>query len=260
MNKAMLYPSWSSRIYSVWYRHYKVYTKNFFSNGFPPFFETTFFLFAFGLGLGSYISPIDGLSYLQFMASAIPVTAAMFTAAFESSIGTYVRLEYEKVYDGMLSGSITADDLIIGEILFCGTKGFFFSASVLIVIAVAGLISAPSALLVPVVGFLTGIMFSALSLWVTSFVKNINHFNFYLSGVLTPLFFFSGIFFPLEQFPPFIQLFCRWLPLTQVAILCRACSLNQWNWSLLLNLLYCLVFISLFTRISLVQLRKRLID
>ena len=33
--------------------------------------------------------------------------------------------------------------------------------------------------LAPLVGFLTGVMFATMSLLVTSFVRNINHFNFY---------------------------------------------------------------------------------
>lgn len=47
-------------------------------------------------------------------------------------------------------------------------------------------------ILTPLVGFFAGMMFGALSLFVTSFVKTINHFNFFLTGCLTPMFFFGN--------------------------------------------------------------------
>ena len=34
------------RLYSVWYRHMRVYTKNLITNGFPPFLEPLIFLAA----------------------------------------------------------------------------------------------------------------------------------------------------------------------------------------------------------------------
>ena len=127
-------PSLFLRLYSVWFRHYRVYTKNLISNGFPPFVEPLIFLSAIGLGLGRYVGLIDGTPYIQFLASGILVPPAMFTAAFECTFGTFLRLEFDKVYDGMISSSITVKDLLIGEMLFAGSKGFFFSSAVLIVI------------------------------------------------------------------------------------------------------------------------------
>jgi len=42
-------PGLASRIYSVWYRHYRVYTKNLISNGFPPFLEPLLFSFFYAV-------------------------------------------------------------------------------------------------------------------------------------------------------------------------------------------------------------------
>ena len=123
----------------------------------------------------------------------------MFTATFECTYGTFIRLEFEKVYDGMLAAPITVHDLIVGEILWAGTKGFFFSFAVLCVLACFRIIHLPQALLAPLVGFLTGVMFSSLSLLVTSFVKTINHFNFFLTGFISPMFFFLRRGLPREQ-------------------------------------------------------------
>ncbi len=172
-------PAFLKRIYSVWFRHFRVYTKSLVSNGFPPFVEPLIFLAGIGLGLGQYVGMIDGMSYIMFLASGIIVPPAMFTSSFECTFGTFIRLEFDKVYDGMVSASLTVRDLFIGEILFAGTKGCFFSGAVLVVVACFGLIDSFMAIFTPLIGFLTGLMFAALALYITSFVCNINQFNFF---------------------------------------------------------------------------------
>ncbi len=253
-------PSLTWRLFSVWFRHYRVYTKNIISNGLPPFVEPLFFLAAIGLGLGSYVGLIQGVPYVKFLAAGINVPPAMFTAAFECSFGTFIRLEFDKVYDGMVSSSITVEDLLIGEIIFAGTKSFFFSAAVLLVITIFGLTGSPMALLAPIGGLLTGLAFGAVSMVVTSVVSTINHFNFYFTGLLTPMFFFSGIIFPLDNLPRALQYVAQIFPLTHSARIIRSLTLNQLDPTLLLDLAYLLVFIVVFGYLAVRRLRTRIIS
>ncbi len=254
------YPSLAQRLFSVWYRHVRVYTKNLVSNGLPPFLEPLLFLAGVGLGLGKYITEsMDGLSYIDFLGTGLLVTAAMFTAAYECTFGTFIRLEFEKVYDGMLAAPITVNDLIIGEIIWAGTKGLFFTFAVLCILTLFGIIHLPEGLLAPLVGFLTGLMFGTLSLWITSFVKTINHFNFYLTGIISPMFFFSGVVFPISNLPPSVRFIAEIVPLTHSVRLARAVSTNHYQLSLLADLLYIAVFIAITGWLAIRRLRKRLI-
>jgi lipooligosaccharide transport system permease protein len=164
---------------------------------------------------------MDGLPYLKFLATGLVTTSPMYTAAFECTYGTFIRMEYDKSYDSMLSTPISFTDLIAGELLWAGTKGLFFSFAVLIVMYLAGVITPGLNLLTPVVGFFTGLMFGALSLLVTSFVRNINHFNFYFTGLLSPMFFFSGVVFSLSSLPAWALPLAEALPLTHAVRLAR---------------------------------------
>jgi lipooligosaccharide transport system permease protein len=241
-------PSRVNRLFSVWYRHFRVYTRSFLSNGLPPFVEPLFFLAGIGLGLGKFVGLINGVSYIEFLAAGIIIPSAMYTAAFECTFGTFIRLDFDKVYDGMLASSIDAYDLLLGEILFAATKSFFFSAA------------SYMSLFAPLIGFFTGLMFASFSLFVTSFVTNINHFNFYFTGLLTPMFFFSGIVFPLSSLPKALIPVAYTLPLTHSADLVRAFCFNNLSLSLLWNVLYIVVFIVFFTYVAVRRLKKRLIQ
>ncbi len=259
-SKPYPYPPLARRLFGVWFRHMRVYTKNIFSNGLPPFLEPLIFLAGVGLGLGKYITQsMEGLTYIEFLGTGLLMTAAMFTASFECTFGTFIRMEFEKVYDGMLAAPITANNLIIGEIIWAGTKGFFFSFAVLCVLTCFGIISLPRGLLAPFIGFFTGLMFSVMALLVTSFVRTINHFNFYFSGFISPMFFFSGVVFPISNLPAYIRPFAEIIPLTHSVRLTRAVCAGQYNMYLLLDMLYIIAFILVIGFFAVKRLKKRLV-
>ena len=260
-SNAPAYPALASRLYSVWFRHMRVYTRHLISNGLPPFLEPLIFLAGVGLGLGKYIlEPMEGLSYIEYLGTGMLVTAAMFTAAFECSFGTFIRMEFEKVYDAMLAAPITVNNLIIGEIIWAGTKGLFFSSAVLCILAAFRIAPMPHSLAAPLVGFITAVMFATFSLLVTSFVKTINHFSFYFTGFISPMFFFSGVVFPIHNLPKFLWPISEILPLTHAVRLARAVCTAQYRPALLLDLLYIAVFILITGFFAIKRLRKRLLN
>jgi lipooligosaccharide transport system permease protein len=252
-------PPLPKRLASVWYRHMRVYTRNLVSNGLPPFLEPIIFLVGIGLGLGRYIAEMDGMPYLVFLATALPVTSAMFTSAYECTFGTFVRLEYQKAYDGMVAAPVTVTDLFVGELLWAGTKGLFFSACVVLVMALFGALPLPAGLVALPIGFLTGTMFGALSLVVTAFVRNINHFNFYFTGLLSPMFFFAGTVFPLESLPRVLRLFAELLPLTHPVRLTRSLITGRPSAVLWADLAFLLVATALAGWYGIRRLRARIV-
>jgi len=111
-NRSYLYPPLASRLFSVWFRHTRVYTKNIFSNGLPPFLEPLLFLAGVGLGLAKYITQsMEGLTYIEFLGTGLLMTSAMFTASFECTFGTFIRMEFEKVYAGIRKASAIIEKL-----------------------------------------------------------------------------------------------------------------------------------------------------
>lgn len=252
--------SFSKRIFSVWFRHMRVYTRHLISNGLPPFLEPLILLGGIGLGLGKYIATMNSMPYIFFLATGLLVTSSMFTAAFECSYGTFIRLEFDKVYDGMLAAPISVKDLILGEIFWAASKGFFFSLAVLIILFIFGIISTPLSFPAPFIGFGTGWMFAGLSLFITSFVKSINYFNFYFTGFLSPMFFFSGVFFPITNLPLTVQKLAEIFPLTHSVRLVRAICTNDWQWAHVWDGVYMVVFSAVLSFFAVKRLTKRLVD
>ena len=260
MKGSRTHPPFVRRVLSVWYRHYRVYVKSLLSNGLPPFLEPLIFLAGIGLGMGRYVTTMENLPYIVFLATGLPITAAMFTAAFECTFGTFIRLEFDKVYDGMLAAPITVNDLLVGEILWAGSKGIFFALAVIVVEALFGIVPMPLSLLSGIVGFLTGLMFATISLLVTSIVSNINHFNFYFTGFLSPMFFFSGVVFPIDNLPPVLRPVAEIFPLTHAVRMARALDTGHWTLLLGIDLLSIAGFTVVTGWWAIRRLRKKLIQ
>lgn len=252
------FPPVYMRLFSVWYRHMRVYTKNIFSNGFPPFLEPIIFLVGIGFGLGRYIETMDGVPYVEYLATGLIVTTAMFTATFECTFGTFIRLEFDKVYDGMLAAPLSVNDLLVGEILWAGTKGFFFSLSVLVVMFIFNVLPISLIVIAPWIGFITGTMFASIALVVTSFVKDINNLNFYFTGIISPMFFFSGVVFPISNLPEFVQPLVEIFPLTHVVRLIRAFSFQRFGLYPVIDTIYCVGITLLFVFLAIYRLKGRL--
>jgi lipooligosaccharide transport system permease protein len=116
----------------------------------------------------------------------------------------------------------------------------------------AGLVAIP-------IGFLCGAMFGALSLVVTAFVKNINHFNFYFTGLLSPMFFFAGTVFPLESLPRGLRPFAELMPLTHPVRLTRSLIVGRWSAVLIADLAFLLVVTLVAGWYAIRRLRARII-
>jgi lipooligosaccharide transport system permease protein len=216
------------RLLAVVRRHAAVFSSTLIANSLPAFLEPLLFLMAVGIGLGTHLGEgIAGLPLGAYMGPGALAMTAMFTASFETTYGAYVRLIYQKTYDAVLATPLTAVDAFLGELLWCGVKGLCFTACVLLVYFGFALYQGwahelrLTAALAPLVGFACGLLFGALGLRVTAAIKNLNNFNFYFTGVLSPMSLFSGMVFPVTDLPHGLRELAYALPMFHVTELNR---------------------------------------
>ena len=80
------------------------------------------FLFAFGFGLGAVVDRMAGLSYLAFIVPGMMAYSAMFAASFETTVGSFSRLDFQKTWDATLATPVTLLELVLGEALWATGK------------------------------------------------------------------------------------------------------------------------------------------
>ena len=106
---------------AVWRRNASMYRRTWMLNILPNFFEPVLYLLSIGIGVGAYITQMGGMSYAAFLAPGLVCVAAMNGASFEVTYNIFVRLNFEKQYDAMLTTPIQPDDVLAGEILWAVT-------------------------------------------------------------------------------------------------------------------------------------------
>lgn len=186
-------------------RHWLVYKKDFFANMIPTFSEPLFFLVAFGIGLGAYVSEVEGMSYSRFMAPGLAMSAALFTSFFETSYNLYVRLVFEGIYHAVLTTPLGPKEIIIAELIWIGLKGAIMSTGVTLILMVFQLVHLEYVYLIPIIGSMVALSCGAIGIYSTAKVKNMNQFQTVYSLVIAPLFYFSGIFYPISATPEIVQ-------------------------------------------------------
>ncbi len=253
----------SRRFLRVWQRNFSVYRRTWKISFLPPLLEPLLYLLAFGMGLSALVGELtfrgQAVSYVAFIAPALLAVTIMYNAFFETSYASFVRMYYQKTFDAMLATPLTLEEIITGEIAWAATKSVIAAALMLIVISLFGLVSYPGGLLLILLALVGGIAFGAIGMVFTSLVPNIETFNIPIFLFITPMFLFSGTFFPLDQLPGWARLLAQLLPLTHLVALTRALTMGYLDWALLGNLAYLLVFCLIMFPLAVARMRQRLI-
>jgi lipooligosaccharide transport system permease protein len=185
-------------------------------------------LVAFGYGVGSLIGQIEGLPYIEYLASGSVAASAALAATFEALYSAYSRMAVQKTWDSILNAPIALDDIVFAEMLWAAIKALFSCTAILIVIFLLGISRAPTMLLaLPVLG-LAGITFASIGLVFNAVAKGYDFFTYYFTLVITPMTFLSGVYFPIAQMPPWLQGVAQVLPLKAAVDLVRPLVLGSW--------------------------------
>jgi lipooligosaccharide transport system permease protein len=107
--------------------------------------------------------------------------------------------------------------------------------------------------------FVGGIAFGSIGLFFTASVPAIEMFNLPIFLFITPMFLFSGTFFPVENLPLWAQSIASVFPLTHLVKLTRAFCFNAMDESLLWSVLYLSAFCLLLFPLAIYKMRLRLI-
>ena len=186
--------------------------------------EPLFYLVTFGVGMGAYMGAFGGKPYLDFLVPGVLASTAMMSSSFECLYGTYVKIVHERVYDSLVATPVSADDAVAGDIAWGSFRGLISGSLMMIVALVMGVAPAAAwrALVLVLFMIFIGVLFGSLAMIVTSIAPSFDFFSYYTELVITPMLFFSGVFFPLDNFPGWMKLLAEFLPLTHAVRVSRA--------------------------------------
>lgn len=235
-------PDVTWRATRVWQRNLDTYKKHYKASLAFSFGEPILYLIAMGLGIGGYISSIEGRPYLSYIGPGLIMSSAMFAACFECTWGSYTRMHTQKTYDAILATPVNLDEIVAADILWGTTKSLITGMLMLAVIACFGIVESPWALLVPLLVILVGFFFGSLSMIITAVSPGWEYFSYFFTVVITPLFLFSGIFFPVSRLPDWAERAAAFTPLLHAVRVSRGFVYGEITRGLLLDVAWLVVF------------------
>jgi lipooligosaccharide transport system permease protein len=223
--------SWLSGIARVFEYRLMDYRRTYRSSIFNSFVGPALFLAAMGVGLGTYVdasatAALNGVSYLAFLAPGLLAATAMQTASFEATFPIMGGLVWNRVYHAMYATPIRPMDIALGNLAWIGFRVLLVSSVFVFVTALFGAVVSPLIVLSIPVAVLTGMAFAGPIAAFSATQRTVEKFNAVFRFGITPLFLFSGTFFPVESLPTFLQAVAWLTPLYHGVALSRGLALG----------------------------------
>ena len=230
------------------------YRRTFRASIFSSFLTPVLFLAAMGLGLGSYVdadtnAALGGVSYLAFLAPGLLASTCMQSASFEAAFPIMSGLRWTRVYHAMYATPISGRDITLGNIAWIGTRMLLIATIFTAVIIAFGAAVSPLIVAAIPVAALTGLAFATPIMAFTATQKTPEKFNAVFRFGITPLFLFSGTFFPVEQLPTPLQVVAWLTPSYHGVALTRDLALGTVGDQPLVELVHLLVLLG-FTAVG----------
>jgi lipooligosaccharide transport system permease protein len=216
--------TYSLRAYEYWLTVYRrVWRGTIASSVLNP----VLYLAAMGVGLGAIVKKQElGLPYIDFVAPGLLAAVAMQVASIESSFPVRGAIKWNRQYYAMLATPLRVSNLVTGHLLYVATRVAIATTIYLCALAAFGALHSWWSLATVPLCILVGLSFagpiSALSAWAEDEV-----FNPLFRFIVTPLFLFAGIFFPVTQLPHVLREIAYATPLWNGVDLARHLTLGH---------------------------------
>ncbi len=223
-------PTWSTVTRVIEHRLLQ-YRRTFRASLFSSFGIPILFLTAMGLGLGGYVDQtpdpaLAGLTYLQFLAPGLLAATVMQAGSFEAAFPILGGLQWNKIFHAMFATPIRPRDIALGNILWITIRLTMVAAVFSMVVVVFGAARSPLIVLAIPVAVLTGLAFVTPIMAFTATQRKPDRFAAMFRFGITPLFLFSGTFYPVESLPEVLRPIAWLSPLWHGVDVCRALMLG----------------------------------
>jgi lipooligosaccharide transport system permease protein len=219
------------RVARAYEHQFLLYRRTWRGSLFNSFLSPVLFLLAMGVGLGTYVNrgggaDALGVPYLVFLAPGLLAATVMQTASFEATFPIMGGFVWQKRYHAMHATPIGPPEIALGQLAWIATRVTLVGSIFVLVMVPFGAVQSPLIVLAIPVATLTGLSFATPIAAYAATQKVMTSFNYIFRFAITPLFLFSGAFFPVSSLPWFLQPIAWVTPLYHGVALSRSIALG----------------------------------
>lgn len=170
----------------------------------PPVIQTLLYVFIFGLGLGSRIKDVHGVSYAQFLIPGL-IMLQLIDQTYSESSSSVFQGRFMNSIQELLIAPMSALEIVLGYVVAGVVRAIFIA---LLITALGALLvhAAPHQWLLYVVTIvLVAVLFSSLGIIFGLLAEKFDHIAVLTTFFITPLVFVGGVFTSMQLLPPLLQ-------------------------------------------------------
>lgn len=217
-------------------------------------------LVGMGMGIGSLLPELGGVSYLEFIAIGLIIFSPANIGVLEIMYGGFSRMEHQRTWEGIMDTSMSLDDIVFGEIIWATFRGLINGFSLWLTAWLLGAFSHPFyVLLALLISAVVAFTSASIGMILVARAKVFDVFTMFHTVVFIPATFLSGVFFPYSQLPQFLQTLAWCLPFAPLIEAARLFSQGQFiSYPLFHGLILAVAYAIPAYFISTAMIRKRL--
>jgi ABC-type polysaccharide/polyol phosphate export systems, permease component len=170
----------------------------------PPIITTALYFAIFGAFIGSQVSAIQGFSYIQFIVPGI-VMMAIITSAYMNTVSTFYFAKWQRTIDELFASPMPDWVIVAGFVTGGVLRGLIVGVMVIGVSLFFTHLVVFNALILILAAVLTSLLFSFGGLVNGIYAKSFDGISIVPTFVLTPLTYLGGVFYSIDQLPPFFR-------------------------------------------------------
>jgi len=200
--------------------------------------------------------------YVAFIAPGLLAASAMNGSSFEASYNMFVKMNFAKLYDAFLTTPAEIEDIGFGELMWAVTRSLIYGLAFLVILVAMTavgfpILTTPWAVALPLALVVIGTLFGLMGQLFTAHITVIDLYSYYFTLFLTPLFLFSGIFFPVDRFGTWGEKVAWCTPLYHAVRVCRGLGQGPVDSATLISAVWMVVACAVLMWAVPRQLRRR---
>lgn len=168
----------------------------------PPAITMSLYFIIFGKFIGSQINNIDGFTYIQYIVPGL-IMMSIMTSAYTNTSSSFFLTKFNKSIEEILVSPMPAILILLGFMLGGTVRGLLVGCIVCLISLIFTHVPIYHPVIVLLMAILASMVFSLGGLINAVYAKRFDDISFIPTFVLTPLTYLGGVFYSIDQLPPF---------------------------------------------------------
>ena len=206
MTNTKFIPIWTIIQREVW-RVLRIWTQSLI----PPIITSTLFISIFGYSLGSQISTVAGIPYIEFIIPGLLMMGVIMSAYMAASFSLFIQKFHGSIQE-LLVAPISYWQIIIGITVGAVIRSLLVGIGILLVSLLFTTISVFNLFILLYFIIFVSLLFAFAGIVTALWADNFDQMNIFSTFVITPLTYLGGVFYSIHILPPFWQMLAKFNP------------------------------------------------